>query len=119
MTDSTVFDSAFFSPDFRVWLLTAPLEDIYQEVSDCYKSFNGIRPRWMSESTREEFAEYFIGVSRSEIESRESEKWDADERNNPLEVTEPPALPYDTFADAPVRVSLHSTTFARSFAIRL
>ena len=97
MTTETIFDSKFFTPDFREWLMTADLEDIYQSISDHYKEEHGIRPRWMYGRTREEYAAYFIRVSEEIIEDKARAEWDANPRNHPLEVVEPEPFPYDEY----------------------
>lgn len=95
--EPTIFDSPFFSPEFRNWLLTADLEDIYGAVSDHYKEEYGIRPRWMYGRTREEYAQYFITESESIIARKEHEEWEADERNHPLTFVEPEPYPYEEY----------------------
>ena len=94
-TNATIFDSEFFSPEFREWLLTSDLEDIYSAISDHYKEENGIRPRWMHNLTREEYAAYFIRESEAAIAQKEMEEWEADVRNHPLTVEEPEPYPYE------------------------
>ncbi len=96
-TNATIFDSEFFSPEFREWLLTSDLEDIYSAISDHYKEENGIRPRWMHNLTREEYAAYFIRESEAAIAQKEMEEWDADVRNHPLTVEEPEPYPYEEY----------------------
>lgn len=95
--ETTIFDSPFFSPEFREWLMTADLEDIYGAVSDHYKEENGIRPRWMYGRTREEYAQYFIMESESIIARKEMEAWDANPLNHPLTVEEPEPYPYEEY----------------------
>ena len=96
-TDATIFDSEFFTPEFRVWLMTADLEEIYQSISDHFKEENGFRPRWMYGRTREEYARYFISVSEAIIADKERAEWDANPRNHPLEVVEPEPYPYEEY----------------------
>lgn len=97
MTTESIFDSKFFSPEFREWLMTADLEDIYQSISDHYKEQYGIRPRWMYGRTREEYAQYFIRESECIIAEQEMMAWDANPLNHPLEVVEPEPFPYDEY----------------------
>ena len=100
MTDAlaiTIFDSEFFSPEFREWLMTSDLDEIYSAISDHYKEENGIRPRWMHGLTREEYAAYFIRESEAIIAQKEMEEWEADVRNHPLTVEEPEPYPYEEY----------------------
>lgn len=94
---ASIFDSKWFSPEFREWLMTADLDEIYGAVSDHYKEENGIRPVWMHGRTREEYAQYFIYESESMIARQEQEEWDADERNQPLTFVEPEPYPYEEY----------------------
>lgn len=73
MTAESIFDSPFFSPEFRKWLMTADLEDIYSFVSDHYKERYGIRPRHLYNCTREEYAQYFIIEHEFAIAQKECE----------------------------------------------
>lgn len=98
---STVFDSQYFSPEFKAWLTTAPLDDVYQAVSDHYKEEYGVRPRWMAYDTREEYAAWFVSESERVVQqandSREQMEWEANPLNHPLEVVEPEPLPYEEY----------------------
>ena len=97
MTAESIFNSPFFSPEFRKWLMTADLEDIYSFVSDHYKERYGIRPRHLYNCTREEYAQYFIVEHEFDIAKKEHEEWEADERNHPLTVEEPEPYPYEEY----------------------
>ena len=80
MTAKSIFDSPFFSPEFRKWLMTADLEDIYSFVSDHYKERYGIRPRHLYNCTREEYAQYFIVEQEFDTARKE---WEDDEEPEP------------------------------------
>lgn len=80
MTTEPIFNSPFFSPEFRKWLMTADLEDIYSFVSDHYKERYGIRPRHLYGCTREEYAQYFIVEHEFDTARKE---WEDDEEPEP------------------------------------
>lgn len=89
MTTESIFNSPFFSPEFRKWLMTADLEDIYSFVSDHYKERYGIRPRHLYGCTREEYAQYFIIEHEFAIAQKEHGEWDGDK--------EPESYSYEEF----------------------
>lgn len=89
MTTESIFNSPFFSPEFRKWLMTADLEDIYSFVSDHYKERYGIRPRHLYNCTREEYAQYFIIEHEFDIAQKEHEELEA--------VEEPEPYPYEEY----------------------
>lgn len=96
-TESSIFDSKFFTPEFREWLMTADLEEIYGAVSDHFKEENGFRPNWRYGHTREEYAQYFISESERVVARQEWDEWNADPRNHPLSFVEPEPLPYEEY----------------------
>ena len=92
-----------FTPEFVQWLKNADLDDLYQEYSDAYKEIHGIRPRWCSNNTRDEFARDFISLGNDYRLQAEMEAYEADPLNHPLPNPEwIPADKYEAFAGEPL-----------------
>lgn len=96
LLDENVMTHESFSPEFAQWLATAPMDDLYQEMSDFYKEAFGIRNRWMSGCSREDVARTFVYVGQ-ELKRQAQEPAEDFEDHFDYSNEEPPALPYEQF----------------------